>query len=184
MSTGGFEDARSGAARGDQAAISALYRELNPPLVRYLRHQVGRFAEDTASDVWMGLVPQLAGFDGSLAQWRVLMFTIARRRVVDHHRRRGRTPEPFALDETWDQANTADTEEQVIDNLTAQDAVAALVRGLPPDQAEIVLLRVLGGLDAAEVAEIVGKSTGAVRIAQHRALQRLERTWRRKVVTR
>ena len=49
------------------------------------------------------------------------------------------------------------------------------MRCLPADQAEIVLLRVLGDLDVAQVAAIVGKSPGAVRIAQHRALQRLQR---------
>jgi DNA-directed RNA polymerase specialized sigma24 family protein len=54
---------------------------------------------------------------------------------------------------------------------------------LPGDQAEIVLLRVLGDLDVEEVAGIVGKTEGAVRVAQHRALQRLQHTWRKKVVT-
>ena len=184
MSTGGFEDALSGAARGDQAAISALYRELNPPLVRYLRHQVGRFAEDTASDVWMGLVPQLAGFDGSLAQLRALMFTIARRRVVDHFRHHGRQPSTCSLESSFDPADGPDPEAVAIENITAQGAVAALVRGLPADQAEIVLLRVLGELDVAQVARIVGKSAGAVRIAQHRALRHLQQTLPKKAVTR
>ena len=76
-----------------------------------------------------------------------------------------------------------DTETQAVERLTAQSAVEALVGCLPADQAEIVLLRVLGDLDVADVAEIVGKSKGAVRVSQHRALQRLQRTWRRKVVT-
>jgi RNA polymerase sigma-70 factor (ECF subfamily) len=48
-----------------------------------------------------------------------------------------------------------------------------LIARLPADHAEIVLLRVLGGLDVAEVASIVGKTPGAVRVASHRALRRL-----------
>jgi RNA polymerase sigma-70 factor (ECF subfamily) len=55
---------------------------------------------------------------------------------------------------------------------------------LPADQAEIVLLRTLADLDVEQVAQILGKSKGAVRIAQHRALRRLEQTFARKVVTR
>jgi RNA polymerase sigma-70 factor, ECF subfamily len=67
--------------------------------------------------------------------------------------------------------------------MNAQGAVDALVRSLPDDQAEIVLLRVLGELDVEQVATIVGISKGAVRVSQHRALRRLQRTLNRKVVT-
>jgi RNA polymerase sigma-70 factor (ECF subfamily) len=172
------------AARGDEAAIAALYRDLHPHLLRYLRHHVGRFAEDVASEVWLGLAPQLAGFEGTAADLRALMFTIARRRVVDHHRRHGRQPSTCVLDASCDRPDGDDTEAVALENLTAQGAVAALVRGLPADQAEIVLLRVLGELDVAQVAKIVGKSAGAVRIAQHRALQHLQQTLPRKAVTR
>ena len=72
----------------------------------------------------------------------------------------------------------------VLDDLTAQGAVERLVHCLPADQAEIVLLRVLGELDIEQIAGVVGKSTGAVRVAQHRALQRLQRAFRKKSVTR
>ena len=57
------------------------------------------------------------------------------------------------------------------------------MRKLPPDQAEVVLLRVLGELEVEQVADIVGKSKGAVRIAQHRALQRLQQAFAEKAVT-
>ncbi len=48
-----------------------------------------------------------------------------------------------------------------------------LIASLPPDQAEIIMLRVVAGLDAREVARMVGKSPGAVRVAAHRGLRRL-----------
>ena len=182
------EVALSGAAQGDEAAIAALYRAFNPALLRYLRHHVGRVAEDVASDVWLLLAPQLAGFDGGVGRFRALMFTIARRRVIDEYRRNGRQTPTVSFDEEYaeafDQADASDTEAEAISRLTAQSAVEALVRGLPEDQAEIVLLRVLGDLDVEQVADIVGKSPGAVRVAQHRALQRLRHTWSEKVVTR
>jgi RNA polymerase sigma-70 factor, ECF subfamily len=52
-------------------------------------------------------------------------------------------------------------------------AALALVAELPPDQAEVVALRFLGGLEVAEVARIVGKRPGAVRVLAHRGLRRL-----------
>jgi RNA polymerase sigma-70 factor (ECF subfamily) len=171
------------AGRGDEAAIAELYRALNPLLLRYLRHHVGRVAEDVASDVWLALAPQLPGFDGDAREFRALMFTIARRRTVDHYRRNGRHAPTAPFDEAFGCIDASNTEEQAVERLTAQSAVEALVRGLPADQAEIVLLRVLGDLDVEEVAEIVGKSKGAVRVSQHRALQRLQRTWQQKLVT-
>jgi len=178
-----LEVALRGAARGDECATSTLYRSFNPLLLRYLRHHVGRVAEDVASDVWLALAPQLADFDGTVHEFRALMFTVARRRTVDHYRRNGRQAPTVAFDETFDCVGSSDTEGEAVAQLTAQSAVEALVRSLPGDQAEIVLLRVLGDLDVEEVAGIVGKTEGAVRVAQHPALHRLQRTWRKKVVT-
>jgi RNA polymerase sigma-70 factor (ECF subfamily) len=56
---------------------------------------------------------------------------------------------------------------------SATRAALALVAELPPDQAEVVALRVLGDLEVAEVARIVGKRPGAVRVLAHRGLRRL-----------
>ena len=175
------EIALTGATRGDEGSLSALYRALNPPLLRYLRHHVGPAAEDVAADVWLALAPQLQGFDGSFAELRALMFTIARRRVVDHYRRKARRPDAVSIDDSFDCAAGEETETLVLDELTAQGAVEALVRCLPADQAEIVLLRVLGELEIEQIASIVGKTTGAVRVAQHRALHRLQRTFSKSV---
>jgi RNA polymerase sigma-70 factor (ECF subfamily) len=178
-----LEAARAGSARGDQAALAVLYRELNPRLLRYLRHHAGPVAEDLASDVWLGLAPQLAGYEGTFEQLRALMFAIARRRVVDQYRRQGRAPATAPFEEAFDLADAADPETDAIEHLTAQGAVERLVRRLPADQAEIVLLRVLGDLDVDQVAAILGKSQGAVRIAQHRALERLQQVFAQKAVT-
>jgi RNA polymerase sigma-70 factor (ECF subfamily) len=177
------EAALADAARGDEAALALVYRELHPRLLRYLRHHVGPVAEDLASEVWLALAPRLRGFAGPFEQLRALMFAVARRRVVDEYRRRGRTLAAAPFDDAFELADRADTETVAVERLTAQGAVELLVRRLPADQAEIVLLRVLGDLDVEQVSEILGKSKGAVRIAQHRALQRLRHAFARNVVT-
>jgi RNA polymerase sigma-70 factor (ECF subfamily) len=61
----------------------------------------------------------------------------------------------------------------VLAALGAQAAVDRIAAVLTPDQAEVVLLRVLGGLAVAQVAEVLGKQPNAVRVIQHRALRRL-----------
>ena len=63
-------------------------------------------------------------------------------------------------------------EDQVLDGISVQDAVALLAR-LSSDQAEAVALRVIAGLETPDVARILGKSAGAVRIALHRGLKTL-----------
>jgi RNA polymerase sigma-70 factor (ECF subfamily) len=172
MSTEGLAQALGDARQGDERAIAVLYRALNPPLLRFLRHHAGPVAEDLASEVWISLARRLRAFGGDDRELRALMFTIARRRVVDEHRRRGRRVATAPLGD-YDRPAGDSPEDAVIAGLTAQGAVEALAANLPGDQAEIVLLRVLGDLDVGQVADIVGKSNGAVRVAQHRALQRL-----------
>jgi RNA polymerase sigma-70 factor (ECF subfamily) len=57
--------------------------------------------------------------------------------------------------------------------VSAQEAAAALAASLPADQADVVLLRVVAGLDVDQVAEILGKKAGTVRVLQHKAVRRL-----------
>lgn len=166
--------------RGDEDGIRVLYRWLNPPLLRYLSCQVGGAAEDMASDVWLAVGRALPDLAGGPLQLRAMVFTIARRRVVDRARARARTVAtvPLADSEAGGPVAPLATESVALDRLSAIGAMKALVRDLTPEQAEIVLLRVVGDLDVATVARIVGKSPAAVRVAQHRALQRLRQEWR------
>ena len=64
------------------------------------------------------------------------------------------------------------TAEGAAERITTEQALA-LIASLPPEQAEVITLRVVGGLGAKEVAELLGKSPGAVRVAAHRGLRRL-----------
>lgn len=66
----------------------------------------------------------------------------------------------------------AGVEDEVLDGMSTRQAVA-VVAGLSPDQAEVVALRIIAGLDTAAVANLLGKSPGAVRIALHRGLRAL-----------
>lgn len=161
------------AQRGDEQAFVRLWRDLNPVLVRFAVSQIGSAGEDIAAETWLAVMSGLDRFEGNESGFRGWVFTIARRKVIDLHRTPavGRTSSvedvPDLPEETAE--DTADVVERQIGTAEA----LRLIGQLPGDQAEIIMLRVMVGLDVAEVARVVGKSPGAVRVAAHRGLRRL-----------
>jgi RNA polymerase sigma-70 factor (ECF subfamily) len=159
---------------GDEDAFRTLYRQIQPRLLRYVRTLVGDEAEDVTSEAWLHIAKDIATFDGDLDGFRGWTATIARHRALDHLRYRKRRPVEMAPDnELLELPAADDTEKTALDSLSTHAALALIAR-LPPDQAEIIVLRVVVGLDAKTVARVVGKRAGAVRTAAHRGLRRLE----------
>ena len=169
-----LDDALDDARTGGEWGATLLYRALNPALLRYLRHHVYGVAEDLASECWVSAVQGLSGFAGDIEDFRAWLFTVARRRVVDHYRREDRRPKTVPLDAVAESESPSDPAVEAVEALSAQQAIAVLVRELPPNQAEVVLLRVVSELSVEQVARITGHSAGSVRVLQHRALRRLE----------
>lgn len=152
---------------GDKDVLAALFRSLQPQLLRYLRGRLPDAAEDLAAHTWLDAVRNLHRFTGGPEDFRRWLFTIARRRVQDELRRRTRRPEV---------ATGSPPEVTTDDELHVRDELAwalALVRRLPGDQADAVLLRVVAGMDVSQVAEVMGRSEGSVRVLVHRGLHRL-----------
>jgi RNA polymerase sigma-70 factor (ECF subfamily) len=168
-----FPDLLRLAAKGDGPAFARLWRDMHPPLLRYLRLSAGDAAEDLASEVWLEVARRIAQFRGGEPEFRGWLFTLARRRVIDRHRHESRHPEmPTGDDARLDRPAANDTMAAALEDISTEAALA-FIATLPRDQAEIIILRVVVGLDAVQVARIVGKSPGAVRIAAHRGLRTL-----------
>ena len=173
------------ARRGEEWAVTTLYEALQPALLGYLRASEPADAEDLASDVWLGIGRSITRFEGDEAAFKGWVFTIARRRVVDLRRRRGRRrTEPAPAQDFAAIAGPDDPESAAIDAVAADEARLLIAALLPPDQADALLLRVVGGLDAAQIAAVLGKRVGAVRVLQHRALRRLAKEFSVRGVTR
>jgi RNA polymerase sigma-70 factor (ECF subfamily) len=171
-----FPAVLTAAQRGSENAFSALYRDCTPDLLRYLRVAAPDATEDVAAETWVQICRGLPGFCGDERAWRSWLFTVARRRAIDESRRRSRHP-VAPLDDlpSAREPRTADAGVLALDNL-ATAAVVRAVRELPPLQAEVILLRIMAGLDNEAVAQIVGRSPGAVRVAAHRGLRHLAQT--------
>ncbi|MFE3034636.1 RNA polymerase sigma factor [Streptomyces canus] len=161
------------AQEGDETAFAVAYRLVQPGLLGYLRGLVGEDAEDVASDAWLEIARDLGRFRGDGAGFRGWTATIARHRALDHLRRQKVRPRSAALEQDMlDLPGPYDTHDQALESLSTEYALE-LVRGLPRDQAEAVLLRVVVGLDGPAAARVLGKRPGAVRTAAYRGLKRL-----------
>jgi RNA polymerase sigma-70 factor, ECF subfamily len=168
-----FSQTLDAARRGDEAAFVALFRSVQPGLLRYLGAVGGPLADDVAADTWVSVVQSLHRFSGDEQGWQAWVFTIARARLRDEQRRMWRRPVPFDVEAALAEREgdcdvAADTE-----RLLSTAAAVALIGQLPRDQAEIVLLRHVVGLDVAHTARVVGKRPGTVRVTAHRGLRRL-----------
>jgi len=149
-----------------------MFRDIQPALLRYLR-VITPDPEDVAGDTWVQVVAGLGGFRGEEQAFRAWLFTIARHRAADAGRSRARRPVvPLETSGAEDQLTSPDTADLALEAVSARAAVA-MIATLPAEQAEIIMLRVVAGLDTADVARIVRKSPGAVRVAAHRGLRRL-----------
>lgn len=162
------------ARQGDRSAAERLYHAYQPMLLRYLRSQEPRVAEDIAGEVWLAAAKALPGFEGDEGGFRSWLFTVARRRVIEH-RRRGlrRRTDPVDPDSFLETAGATDAADLATDAVDAQRAVDQMVRHLSPEQSEVLILRVVADLSAAQVAELMGRQEDWVRTTQHRALKRL-----------
>ena len=171
--TDDFRHVLDRARRGDEAAFTAIFRTVQPVLLRYLRTMARDLADDVAAETWVSVVRGLDRFRGDLDGFRAWVFTIARSRLIDARRTTGRLPQP--VDTSSELAERADGTDvsAVVDELMSTEAALALIGRLAPDQAEAVLLRHVVGLDVAETARVLDKRPGAVRIATLRGLRRL-----------
>jgi RNA polymerase sigma-70 factor, ECF subfamily len=169
----GFAAVLAAAQEGSEAAFSRLWRDGNPALLRYLRVIAPDVAEDVAGDTWLHVVRGMTAFRGDEQAWRAWLFTTARRRTIDEGRRRARrVAAPLDGVPMAQLPRIQDTAEVAIEQQATRSAMMLVTR-LPPLQAEVILLRVVAGLDTGTVARMVGRSPGAVRVAAHRGLRRL-----------
>lgn len=124
-------------------------------------------------DTWLHVVRGLTGFRGDERAWRAWLFTTAHRRMVDEVRRRSRRPARALEEVPPDQLPvSSDAADLAMEHMSTRSAMALVAR-LPAHQAEVIMLRVVAGLDTETVARLTRRSPGAVRVAAHRGLRRM-----------
>jgi RNA polymerase sigma factor (sigma-70 family) len=166
-------DATLDAARdGSQAALRALHDDVATRVHRYLVAHGVRDAEDEANEVLLRALTRLDRFTGGRAEFRTWVLTIAHHRMVDSHRRTSRRVEEHHVEV---EATGGDVEDEAMAVL-GDAHVAALLDRLPHDQREVLVLRISADLSVEQAAAVLGRTTGATKALQRRALAALRRS--------
>jgi RNA polymerase sigma factor (sigma-70 family) len=171
---GSFGRVLQRAREQEPEAWSDLFHTYAPSVAGYLRLRGAAEPDDLTSEVFLAVFRGLERFDGDEAGFRSWLFVITHRRLQDEHRRRARRPEPRPLDDAVEVAGSRDTEGDALESL-GTDRLLRLCGRLAPDQADVVLLRILGDLTVDQVATVLGKSAGAVKQLQRRGFDAIRR---------
>ena len=160
------------AAGGSGAAFGDLYKMYMDRIYRYLYYQVKdkMTAEDMTEEaflkMWRGL-PRFRGDERAFTAW---LYRIAHNCLIDGCRAKRRE---LPLDD--DSLAAIEGPEDTNANLFAECDLPKLLSGLPALQKQIIILKFIEGMENDEIAAITGKSQGAIRISQMRALSNLRR---------
>ncbi|MGC9334641.1 MAG: sigma-70 family RNA polymerase sigma factor [Anaerolineae bacterium] len=162
------------ARQGDRQAIAELYRAHVDTVYRYVYTRVRdeQLAEDLTAQVFLQAIEGLPGYEVTGAPFMAWLYRIAHARVVDHYRRQGRRQE-VSLPETLvsEGPRPEDFVEAEADWAMAIDLLAQLT----DDQQDVMILRFIGEMSLDQVAKTLGKTLGAAKALQYRALATLAR---------
>lgn len=165
------------AVAGDGKALETLLTLVRPMVHRYCRARLGRLpaseqtADDVAQEVCVAVLTALPRYQDQGRPFEAFVFGIAAHKVADAQRAAVRAPLPTDL--IPETADTAPGPEDLAVRGSEAAYVRSLLHVLPESSRELLLLRVAVGLSAEETGRALGMSAGAVRVAQHRALNRL-----------
>jgi RNA polymerase sigma-70 factor (ECF subfamily) len=162
----------------DADALGELYDQYAPLIYAYLYRRVrdAQLAEDLTGEVFVRVLQAIQSEQFWHTSFRGWLYRIAHNLLVDHYRKQPPAP-MLALDEQLVAAQ-GDPDSALAEKLSHQDLLAAISQ-LTLNQQQVLVLRFGEQLAAREVAEIMGKSVGAVEVLQHRALTALRRLLRK-----
>lgn len=158
----------------DEAALAELYSAYYPRIYNYAFLQLGdiQTAEDLTSEVMLKLLESIGKYRFKGSPFSAWVFRIARNKLIDLHRRRKRRgevnlTEPLAAM----QISTQALAERALDRGQLQLAL----KYLTDEQRQVIVLKFIEGFDNGSIARILGRSEGAIKSLQHRALHSLRR---------
>ncbi len=158
------------AVQGDAEAIASLYRRYAPAIWRYLYYRLGdhEAADDLTSEVFLRVLRSLPRYRQRGRPFSAWLYRIAGARLVDHYRRR----RPTVPLEPETRAGRRGPEQEAERRLAAEELRQAMGQ-LKPAYQQVLFLRFVEGVSHAEVARLLERSEGAVRVLQFRALRAL-----------
>ncbi|WP_308163237.1 RNA polymerase sigma factor ShbA [Nocardia alni] len=165
------------AAEGDARAITDIVRIIHPLVRRYCAARLANgghvyvTADDIAQEICMATVQAIPRYRDQGKSFLAFVYGISSNKVADAFRRGQHQAQP--IDEFPDRASTAAGPEELAIAAERRAATYELMQVLAPAHREVLVMRIVLGLTAAETAEAIGTSPGVVRVMQHRALNKL-----------
>lgn len=165
----------------NKESFSALYDEHIKSIYRFIYFKVNskEEAEDLASETFLKAWNFLSKVDNSnkVHNFKAFLYQIANNLVIDFYRKRSLLPISLN-DGEWEDANVPDGQLSGMDKIKKDDDVAELKKAfkkIPENYSSVVIWYYLEELTIVEIAQILGKSEGTVRVTIHRALKALKK---------
>ena len=159
---------------GEVEAFGELYERHLQPVFRFIYSRMNNRldAEDLAEEVFIRVWRSLPNFEDQGVPFIAFLMRVARNALIDFHRRPVHSQPPVYLEENIVSDPQPDPGDLVLDNLEHQELKKTLAQ-LKEDYRVVLVLRYLSELSPDEIAQVMGRSSGAVRVLQHRALTAL-----------
>lgn len=160
----------------DVTALAAIYDNYEAKIYSYIYHRVGNqfVAQDLTSQVFLRVLESIQldrAWETSFSGW---LYRIAHNLVIDYYRRRGRTTQ-VSLDDMSELHAKGESPESAAERAMAAERLRVAINRLTEEQAQVVTLRFLEGMSILEVADSMGKTEGAIKALQYRAVSSLRR---------
>jgi RNA polymerase sigma-70 factor (ECF subfamily) len=173
------EDLVRRAKQRDPEAFTRLYENYFDKIYRYIVIKIGNEteAEDMTQQVFLNALQSISSFKWQGVPFSSWLYRIAHNQVVDYFRKKTKRPATFEDPPIYisDSNRDANPEKVTEHNLNMEQLLEASQQ-LTEAQREVISLRFTSDLSTAEVAKIIGKSTGAVKALQHSAILALRKT--------
>ncbi len=159
------------AQHGNENAFAELYNAYVHDIFRYMLYRVGNTetAQDLTAEVFLRAIEGLMRYQDREIPWLAWLYRIAHARLVDYYRRTSRAGEPENIDDL-ELTTHEDLDSDLVLTFQQQRLRDSIYR-LPPDQQQVIILRFIEGYNIQQTADALGKSIGAVKMIQRRALQ-------------
>lgn len=158
----------------NEEALASLYSAYFPRIYNYAFLQLGdiQAAEDVASEVMLKVLESIGRYRFKGPPFSAWVFRIARNKLIDLHRRRKRRGE---VDLTEPLASVQISPQTLAERALERGQLQLALKYLTEEQRQVVVLKFIEGFDNGSVARIMGRSEGAIKSLQHRALNSLRR---------
>ncbi len=165
------EDVLARASQGDKDAFGALYERYAERIFNYVYYRTGNQhdAEDLTARVFQRAMNHIRNYTDRGVPFSAWLYRIAHNLVANWHRDRSRKQE-IAIDDLPVLPTKNDHPERNLVRSQEQDALLRMIRKLPPERQNLLILKFVEDMSNAEIGKIMGRSEGAVKSLYHRTL--------------